>query len=93
MTAWIATTTYIVAMYMQIVDGDVIKAVGQIDPESPYITSYLLPNGEKCSGQITPGGNVVCTIDNKTIYYFVIKEYAKYNAVHTEDIASTKLTK
>ena len=90
MTAWIATTTYIVAMYMQIVNGDVIKAVGQIDPESPYITSYLLPNGEKCSGQITPGGNVVCTINNKTIYYFVIKTYAKNKTISMERAVSAR---
>ena len=90
MTAWIATTTYIVAMYMQVVGGKVVKAVGQIDSETPYITSYLLPDGEKCSGQITRSGDVVCTINNRIIYYFVIKAHAKNKTVLLEHTASSE---
>ena len=90
MTTWIATTSYIVAMYMQMIGGDTIKAVGQIDPESSFITSYLLPNGEKCSGQITHSGNVVCTINDRTIYYFVIKAHAPNRSNLLDHTASTR---
>ena len=83
MAAWITASTYIVAMYMQLIGGEPVKAVGQVDPESPYITSYLLPSGEKCSGHITPSGNVVCTLNNRTIYYFAIKAHAKKNTLST----------
>ena len=81
MTAWIATSTYIVAMYMQLANGETVKAVGEIDPDSAYIISYLLPDGEKCSGEITPAGNVVCTISNRRIYYFAVKARADYTTV------------
>ena len=93
MTAWIATSTYIVAMYMQIANGEVVKAVGKVDPDSAYITSYLLPNGEKCSGEITPAGNVVCTINNRTIYYFAIKSHADNATVLIDRTASTDSNK
>lgn len=76
MTAWIATSTYIVAMYMQMASGEVVKAVGEVDTDSSYITSYLLPDGEKCNGQITPAGSVICTINNRKIFYFAIKARA-----------------
>ena len=89
MTAWIATSTYIVAMYMQLANGEVVKAVGEVDPDSAYITSFLLPDGEKCSGEITPAGNVVCTINNRKIYYFAIKTRADNAAVLIDRTAST----
>lgn len=89
MTAWIATATYIVAMYMQTTGGEIVKAVGEVAPDSSYITSYLLPNGEKCSGEITPVGNVVCTINNRKIYYFAIKAHADNATVLIDRTAST----
>lgn len=89
MTAWIATSTYIVAMYMQLANGEIVKAVGEVDPDSAYITSYLLPDGEKCSGEITPAGNVICTINNRKIYYFAIKARADNATALINRTAST----
>ena len=93
MTAWIATATYIVAMYMQTSGGEIVKAVGEVDPDSSYITSYLLPNGERCDGQITHFGNVVCTVQNRTIYYFAIKAHADNNSVLLKRTAGTESDK
>ncbi len=93
MTAWIATSTYIVAMYMQLANGEIVKAVGEVDPDSVYITSYLLPDGEKCSGEITPAGNVVCTINNRKIYYFAIKARADNASSLINRTASTDSNK